>query len=92
MTVNGSIYYTLTGRPTLSFYGRFQFDLADIAGDPVLREIRTGGHDYRSGSVFGAPEKRYSLSATATIYLVTQAGFLTTTLQDTGHIHARRMR
>ena len=52
-----------------------------------------------AGTVFGAtaftllsPMARISLSATTTVYLVTQAGFTVSTLQAGGTIRARRIR
>ena len=92
-TVNGSIYYTPTGTTQL-----YRFMAGSNSTSPTLPAIPFYARFEPAGTITGVaqclvlPEQRYSLSATATIYLVTQAGFLTTTLQDTGHIHARRMR
>lgn len=92
-TVNGSIYYTATGTSQL-----YRFMAGSNSTSPTLPTIPFYTRFEPAGTITGVaqclvlPEQRYSLSATATIYLVTQAGFLNTTLQDSGHIHARRIR
>jgi hypothetical protein len=89
--VNGVVYYTAAGGTVEQYFVQGAGNVsATLPVFPYYGQLTVSatGQPY----CLPIPERRFLLSAPATIYLIVQAGFTTSTLQASGNIHARRIR
>jgi hypothetical protein len=91
----GVVYFQQSGSTPTAYYGNMSSTSADIGSSNFGENVSTGAPVTTAAQVIGGitpPTRRFSLSATTTIYLVAYADFAAGSLFAYGTIRARRMR
>ncbi|NBW13283.1 MAG: hypothetical protein EBR82_35270 [Caulobacteraceae bacterium] len=91
----GVVYFQQSGSTPTAYYANMSSTSADLGSSNLGENVSTGATITTAAQAIGSltpPTRRFSLSATTTIYLVAYADFAAGTLYAYGTIRARRMR